>query len=176
MDERPSLSEIVERWLADNDGKIKGDIASKAYLFCQLFAALEEHGYTKQDARSNHKLIKESCFNENARISSAEKSKWKGIIEKGFERAMVTYPPWSFKMATFDPEKTETSKTQYPEMPESMKAKPTSEGYRESEADPVLDTSEPVQRDEFDPDEWAKRPVPQPLYDEELRTLFGFKK
>lgn len=170
--DRPTFDEILERWLADNNGKIKGDINARVYLFFQLFAALEEHGYGKSEVVSHGKDIKGTCFCEHAKSTSAQKQKWKNIIETSYKRALVMYPPWQFKMATYDSDKTPIIPTQYPEIPESLN---TYESVR-IETSEYSEPTIAVQREEFDPEEWAKKPTPEPLYDPELRVLFGFKK
>lgn len=173
MEDKPSFTDILSRWLFDNDGKIAGESGKRVYLFFQLFAALHAYGYTKSDVSSNKKSVVGSCYNENARIPAAQKAKWKDCIVRDLDMAMQGFEPWQFKMATYDPDVTPAAKTQYPEMPESMKTPETPKTSGEYLEPEELPTG--VDREEFDPEVWDKMPTPEPLYDPELRLLFGFK-
>lgn len=182
---RPSFAEVVERWLADNDGKIKGDIPARVGLFFHLFAALEEHGYTKEDVDMGKRLIKDACYCDHGKSNSAQKTKWKSIIEQSFNRAIVLYPPWQFAMPHFDSDKTPIIKTEYPPMPEALKAAVAStpdiavksdDGFLNQEPEEPVQSA-PREYTTYSDEEWAKVPnLPDAEYDEELLILLGLKK
>lgn len=176
MSETPSFTDILDRWLYDNGGKIPGDGGKRVYLFMQLFAALHGYGYSKTDVGINKKSIVGACYNDNARIPAAQKSKWKECIERDLKLAIAGFEPWQFKMATYDPDAVQNSKTQYKEMPEAMKPPESSRTSTEAPEDTLEESVATVEREQFDDETWAKMPTPEPLYDPELRLLFGFKK
>jgi len=175
VEDKPSFTDIMNRWLFDNNGKIAGDSGKRIYLFFQLFAALHNYGYAKSDVNFNKKSIIGACYNENARIPASQKAKWKECIIRDLDMALQGFEPWQFKMATYDPDITPVAKTQYPEMPESMKTQDSPKTSTEALGSNLEDFVATVEREQFDPEVWDKMPTPEPLYDPELRLLFGFK-
>lgn len=172
MDEKPSFSEIIDRWLFDNDGRISGKNGERIGLFFHLFTALHHYGYSKSDVNSNKRLIVNACYNENAKINTAQKAKWKEVVERELGMALAGFEPWSFDMPTFDPATVAVQKTEYPALPDLLKPEAPAETLPESTE--ILD--EPVvERKTFDPEVWDKIPVPQAEYDADLRKLLGFE-
>lgn len=180
--DKPSISDITDRWIADNGGKINGDRAERTYLYLHLFAALHFYGYGKEEVRLAGPKIRDACYNQYSKGTAEKKAAWKSLIAVSFNDAFAIFTPWAIEMPTLDVG-TMVSKTQYQPMPDNMK---TAERVAKAEAE-IPDTNKTLIAEleaahqailnsmGAPPVEWKDVDMPEPVYDEELLDLFGLQ-